>query len=65
MLAMGDKAAITPLTESVEHVGWCKKRATVFFTPTELTFIGHSKAFNSCLLCLEGVARILCVSGSI
>ena len=30
MRAMGDKAAITPLTESVEHVGWCRKTAMVF-----------------------------------
>jgi len=57
MLAIGDKEAITPLTESVEHVGWCRKRATVFFTPKNSTFIAHPKAFNSCLLCLEGVAR--------
>jgi hypothetical protein len=30
MRAMGAKAAITPLTESVEHVGSCRKTAMVF-----------------------------------
>jgi len=28
---MADMAEITPLTESVEQTGWCKKMATVGF----------------------------------
>jgi hypothetical protein len=38
MRAMGEKAAITPLTESVEHVGWCRKTAMVFVICLEYTF---------------------------
>jgi hypothetical protein len=29
IVAKGEKAATTPLTESIEQVGWCKKTAMV------------------------------------